>query len=60
MSHEEQYQRLCEILSSLVDSDLTSEELSLLAHHCGVKISDFYGCPEEVQTVEVIEWRTAA
>lgn len=60
MSNSEQYRMLCEILCKLVDSDLTSDELSLLANCCGVKISDFYGSTEEVQTVEVIEWERKA
>ena len=60
MSNDEQYRMLCEILSKLVDSDLTSDELSFLAHQCGVKISDFYGAPEEIQTVEVVTWKQAA
>ena len=60
MSLEEQHRLLCEVLAKLVDV-LDCDELSLLAHHCGVKISDFYGAPEQVQALDVIEWkRTAA
>lgn len=46
MSHEEQRRMLVEILTKLVDSDLTSDELSLLAHHCGISIAEFYGPTE--------------
>jgi hypothetical protein len=42
MSNEEQHELLCEILEKLVDV-LDCEELSLLAHHCGVDMDDFYG-----------------
>lgn len=46
MSQEEQRRMLVEILTKLVDSDLTCDELSLLAHHCGIPISEFYGPTE--------------
>lgn len=52
MSHEEQHQMLCEALSKCVEI-LSCEELSLIAHHCGVKIGEFYG---EAEVLEVIEW----
>ena len=42
MSNEEQYEMLCAILCKLVDV-LNCDELSLLAHCCGVQIADFYG-----------------
>lgn len=58
MSNEEQYRKLCEALCKCVDV-LDCDELSLLAHCCGVKISDFYGS-EEPEVLEVIEWRVAA
>ena len=43
MSNEEQRRLLVEVLTKLVDSDLTCDELSLLAHHCGIPIAEFYG-----------------
>lgn len=47
MSNEEQNQFLCDILAKLVDV-LDTDELSLLAHCCGVKIEDFYySTPQE-------------
>lgn len=47
MSNSEQHEMLCSILASLVDV-LNCDELSLLAHCCGVKIEDFYGAtPQE-------------
>ena len=42
MSNEEQYEFLCATLAKLVDV-LDCDELSLLAHCCGVRIEDFYG-----------------
>ena len=42
MSNAEQYEMLCAILCKLVDV-LNCDELSLLAHCCGVQIADFYG-----------------
>jgi len=48
MSNEEQHQKLCETLAKLVDV-LDCDELSLLAHCCGVRIEDFYyPTPQEV------------
>ena len=48
MSNEEQHQKLCETLTKLVDV-LDCDELSLLAHCCGVRIEDFYyPTPQEV------------
>ena len=47
MSNDEQHEMLCGILAKLVDV-LDADELSLLAHCCGVKIEDFYGTtPQE-------------
>lgn len=45
MSNSEQHQMLCEILSKLVDV-LDCDELSLLSHHLGIPVSDFYGPTE--------------
>ena len=42
MSNSEQHEMLVGILSNLVPV-LTCEELSLLAHSCGVPVSEFYG-----------------
>ena len=42
MSNDEQHEMLCDILAKLVDV-LDCDELSLLAHCCGVRIEDFYG-----------------
>ena len=42
MSNEEQHELLCATLAKLVDV-LDCDELSLLAHCCGVRIEDFYG-----------------
>jgi len=48
MSNEEQHEYLCTIMTKLVDV-LSCDELSLLAHCCGVRIEDFYcPTPEEV------------
>ncbi len=41
MSNSEQYELLCATLAKLVDV-LDCDELSLLAHCCGVRIEDFY------------------
>ncbi len=56
MSNEEQHRLLCEALSKCVEV-LDCDELSLIAHCCGVKISDFYGSSDEVETVEIIDWK---
>ncbi len=42
MSHEEQHERLCQILSGLAEV-LNGDDLSLLAHSCGIHVSEFYG-----------------
>lgn len=49
MNNEEQYEMLCAILCKLVDV-LNCDELSLLAHCCGVQIADFYK-PDEQQRI---------
>ena len=41
MSNNEQHEMLVGILSNLVPV-LTCDELSLLAHCCGVRVEDFY------------------
>ena len=45
MSDDEQRRMLVEILTKLVDV-LDCDELSLLAHHCGISIAEFYGSEE--------------
>lgn len=47
MSNEEQHRMICEILTKLVDV-LDCDELSLLAHQCGISIAEFYG-PNEAE-----------
>ena len=42
MSNSEQHEFLCATLAKLVDV-MDCDELSLLAHCCGVRIEDFYG-----------------
>lgn len=42
MSNGEQHELLCATLAKLVDV-LDCDELSLLAHCCGIQISEFYG-----------------
>lgn len=60
MTNSEQHEMLCGILTKLVPV-LDCDELSLLAHSCGIKVSEFYGTPEEtIEILDVIEWRTAA
>lgn len=43
-SNEEQHERLVMILSSLVPV-LDCDDLSLLAHSCGIPVSEFYDQP---------------
>lgn len=45
MELREQHEMLCEILAKLVPV-LSCDELSLLAHCCGVQVSEFYGTNE--------------
>lgn len=48
MTNEEQHEMLCATLAKLVDI-LDCDELSLLAHCCGVRVEDFYyPTPQEV------------
>lgn len=42
MSNEEQHEMLCAALTKIVDV-LSCDELSLIAHCCGVRIDEFYG-----------------
>ena len=42
MSNEEQHEYLCSILTKLVDSDLTSDELKDLASALGINVEEFY------------------
>lgn len=69
MSNSEQHEMLVGILCNLV-SVLTSDELSLLAHSCGVPVSEFYGNTnneafsfdwniEQCGDNNTIEWRKA-
>ncbi len=46
MSNSEQYELLCATLAKLVDV-LDCDELSLLAHCCGVRVEDFYGTTQQ-------------
>ncbi|MGB4064219.1 MAG: hypothetical protein WBK19_10380 [Azonexus sp.] len=41
MNHEQQHEMLVEILGKLIDV-LSADELSLVAYHLGIKISEFY------------------
>lgn len=41
MTHEQQHEMLVEILGKLIDV-LSADELSLVAYHLGIKISEFY------------------
>ena len=45
MELREQHQMLVEIMTKLVDV-LDCDELSLLAHHLGIPLSEFYGTNE--------------
>ena len=69
MSNNEQHEMLVGILSNLVPV-LTSDELSLLAHSCGIPVSEFYGNTnkeefsfdwslEKRSDNDTIEWRKA-
>ena len=42
MSNEEHHEYMCSILTKLVDSDLTSDELKDLASALGIKVEEFY------------------
>ena len=52
MRDSEQHEYLCSILTKLVDSDLTSDELKDLASALGIKVEEFY----YPTPLEVIEW----
>ena len=52
MSNEEQHEYLCSILTKLVDSDLTSDELKDLASALGIKVEEFY----YPAPLNVIDW----
>ena len=52
MSNAEQHEYLCSILTKLVDSALTSDELKDLASALGIKVEEFY----YPTPLEVIEW----
>lgn len=58
MSNEDQHQMLCGILTKLVPV-LDCDELSLLAHSCGISISDFYGIQPDL-LIEQYEFKEAA
>ena len=69
MGNSEQHEMLVGILCSLVPV-LTCDELSLLAHSCGVPVSEFYGNAsnddlsfdwtiEQRSDNDSIEWRKA-
>jgi len=59
MSHEEQHERLCQILSGLAEV-LNGDDLSLLAHSCGVSVADFYGDPVQEDDLFNEQTRLAA
>ena len=52
MSNAEQHEYMCSILTKLVDSELTSDELKDLASALGIKVEEFYF----PTPLEVIEW----
>lgn len=56
MSNSEQHEYLCSILTKLVDSNLTSDELKDLASALGIKIEEFYG----PTPLNVIDWERKA
>ena len=67
MSNFEQHEMLVGILCKLVPI-LTCDELSLLAHSCGVPVEEFYGRTNQEefyfdwnieQNCDAIEWRKA-
>lgn len=60
MSNSEQHEYLCKILCKLVDSSLTSDELKDLSSALGITVDEFYGTPEQIECVEIIEWPEAA
>lgn len=56
MSNEEQHEYLCSILTKLVDSTLTSDELKDLASALGIKVEEFY----YPTPLNVIDWERKA
>ena len=52
MGDSEQHEYLCSILTKLVDSDLTSDELKDLASALGIKVEEFY----YPTPLNVIDW----
>ena len=52
MRDSEQHEYLCSILTKLVDSDLTSDELKDLASALGIKVEEFY----YPTPLNVIDW----
>ncbi len=56
MSNEEQHEYLCSILTKLVDSELTSDELKDLASALGIKVEEFY----YPAPLNVIDWERKA
>lgn len=46
-NHEAQHELLVEILGKLIDV-LSADELSLVAHHLGINISEFYPCSDDL------------
>jgi len=56
MSNEEQHEYLCSILTKLVDSALTSDELKDLASALGIKVEEFY----YPAPLNVIDWERKA
>ena len=56
MRNEEQHEYLCSILTKLVDSELTSDELKDLASALGIKVEEFY----YPAPLNVIDWERKA
>lgn len=56
MRNEEQHEYMCSILTKLVDSALTSDELKDLASALGIKVEEFY----YPAPLNVIDWERKA
>ena len=56
MSNAEQHEYMCSILTKLVDSALTSDELNDLASALGIKVEEFY----YPAPLNVIDWERKA
>ena len=56
MSNNEHHEYLCSILTKLVDSELTSDELKDLASALGIKVEEFY----YPAPLNVIDWERKA